>query len=42
MGASLHRYVPGWSTFSWTGTNWKNGFRWFRWWIWQSTWQSKD
>jgi len=20
----------------------KNRFRWFRWWIWQSTWQSKD
>jgi len=20
----------------------KNRFRWFRWWIWQTTWQSKD
>jgi len=20
----------------------KKRFRWFRWWIWQSTWQSKD
>ena len=23
MGASLHRYAAGWSTFSWQGTNWK-------------------
>jgi len=42
MGASLHRYATGWSTFSWKCTNWKNRFRWLRWWIWQSTWQSKD
>jgi len=37
--------VKDWVTliyFQLKGTSWKNRFRWFRWWIRQSTWQSKD